>query len=110
MSSFPCFPLHSISLILSPSQMGREGEVRCCPSPQRKGGEDLQLHFLGIHSAVTEHLRMWGTLCRFSRVEWQWLGWARDFLLAQNQHKADLRQAWGLGFVSWQLRCINSVA
>lgn len=57
----------------------------------------MQLHFLGIHPVATGHLGMWGTPClSFSWAEWQWLGWGRDFLLAQNQHRAYLREVSGL--------------
>lgn len=101
-----------IPLILNASQMGPwEEEVRRCPSPQRKGREEARLRFLGIHSVATGHLCMWDTLClSFPWVEWQWLSWGKNCLLAQNQHKADLREVWGLGVLaSWQLRGIRGL-
>lgn len=95
--------------VLNPSQMGPEKkEVRCCPSPQRKEGDEVQGRFSGSTLWPLDTEGVGQPYLSFPQAEWLRLGWGRNFLLVLNQHRAYLRGTWGIaGVVSWQLRCIN---
>lgn len=85
----------------------REGEVRCCPSPRRKGRAKVWLRFLGSTLWPLDTCT-WGTLrLRFFWLEWQQLGGGRpetglgtcwSCLLAAQMHEFCDPGSWGSSF------------